>query len=181
MKKKKKRSKAKKNRISLRQIYTEALPPPIAARINPLLTIGAVALLLAVTTMVVPSTRGLAPFLALIALSLLGYGTWQRYDVISRGYKEILFKVVDYTFLTRLSRNPTGLIVVKAYPETEQDHGEYHIAVSGKEALPRPGWLVNVYVPSDIEPAEYSGRKYFPAVYGYAAVGDGDDTEYQSR
>ena len=101
MKKKKKRFKAKKNRISLRQIYTEALPPPIAARINPLLTIGAVALLLAVTTLVVPSTRGLAPFLALIALSLLGYGTWQRYDVISRGYREILFKIVDYTYLTR--------------------------------------------------------------------------------
>lgn len=180
MKKKKKRSKAKKNRISLRQIYTEALPPPIAARISPLLTIGAVALLLAVTTLVVPSTRGLAPFLALIALTLLGYGTWQRYDVISRGYKEILFKVVDYTFLTRLSRNPTGLIMIKADPETENDRGEYHIAVSGKEALPRPGWLVNVYVPSDIEPAEYSRRKYFPTVYGYTAI-DSDDTEYQSR
>lgn len=178
--KKKKRKKVKKSRISLRQIYEETLPPPIAGRINPLLTIGAVSALLAVATLIAPSSRGLSPFLALIALTLLGYGTWQRYDVISRGYKEILFKVVDYTFLTRLSRNPTGLIMVKAYPETEQDHGEYHIAVSGKEALPRPGWLVNVYVPSDIEPAEYSGRKYFPTVYGYTAI-DSDDTEYQSR
>ena len=67
--------------------------------------------------------------------------------------------------------------MVMASPETENDRGEYHIAVSGKEAIPHPGWLVNVFVPADTQPAEYSGRKYFPTVYGYTAV-DSDDAEY---
>ena len=173
MKKKKRKTKANKTRRgSFKAVFTEPLPPAITARITPLVYIGIISLVLTLIALIFRPTRGLAPFTGIITAALLGYSIWQRYEVISKGYREILFKVIDYTYLTRLSKSPTGMLLVKKLPDGEDDRGAYHIALSGKEDLPPIGWLIKAFVPADLEPAEYNGRKYFPTVFGYSLEGE---------
>lgn len=166
----------KRKRVSLKQLYLEPLPAAITGRINPLLYIGIACLVFTLLTLILSYTRGIAPFSALLSLTILGYATWQRYDVVSKGYKEILFKVIDYTYLTRLNRKPTGILLVKKDPGPDEEKGDlYHIATSGKEDMPPVGWNIRVYVPENMEPTEYNGRKFYPTVFGYKLEGEDED------
>ena len=171
--------KSKRKSVSIRQLYQQPLPRAITDRITPLMLIGGIGLILTIGTAIIRTTRGTSPFLAVLTFALLGYATWLRYDVISQGYAEILFKVIDYTYLTRLSRRPTGMLLVKHHPGDTDDLGNYHIALSGKEDVPPIGWVIKAYVPEGAVPAEYSGRKYFPTVFGYSLIGEEDhDNQY---
>lgn len=171
----KKPSAEMRQHITFKRLYATPLPPAITARITPLLLIGAIGVVLTLVTLIWASVRGIAPFFGIITLVILGYATWLRYDVVSKGYKEILFKVIDYTYLTSISKSPTGMLLVKKYPDDADDRGNYHVAVSGKEDMPPIGWLVKVYVPQNMEPSEYNGRRFFPTVFGYKLEGEDFD------
>lgn len=159
----------------IKRVFTEPIPEAIMTRITPLIFFSIIGLVITVFLLIYEPTRGFAPFSAALSLVLLGYSFWLKLDIIRKGYDEILFRVIDFTYLTSLSRSPTGMLLVKDGPESSNDRGMYHIAVSGKEDLPHADWIIRVYVPAGAEPSEFNGRKYFPTVFGYRIEGERTD------
>lgn len=178
IKKEKTRKERKPLAPIIKRLYTEPLPPAIEARVRPILYIGILGIILTAIAFIVKTTRGVAPFFAIITLTMLIYGSWLRFEVIRHGYREMVFKVVDYTSLTRIllpNARPSGMLLIRSEADSPDDRSIYHIGVSGKEDLPPVGWLIRAYVPADAEPAEFNGRLYFPSVYGYKIEGEDVD------
>ena len=156
---------------TLKNIISEPVPPAVAGKIQPLIMIGCIVMVIAIVTLFFKPIRRAALLFVLLGIAILGYALLQKAAVIRHGYREIWFKVVDYTYLTRLNRRPTGMLLIK--DEAADEESElYHIAVSGEEDLPPIGWIIKAYVPADAEPAEYNGRKFFSTVYGYKLEGE---------
>ena len=174
--KKERKNKENKNRITLKKIISTKLPAAIESDINPLLTIGLAAILISAMIVFVDSIRGVAPLSFGLGIIITGYALWRKADVIKKGYEELIFKVVDYTYIAPVLtkyRTPTGMLLLKKDEEGKEDGNMYHIAVSGKtKNLPPVDWIIRVYVPKGIEAAQYGDRKYFPTVYGYRIEGE---------
>lgn len=151
-----------------RRVMGTKLPPALEKMCQPLVYIGAAFITAAIVQAIMPSLRSLSPFAAILGILILCFGYLKKREMVLRGYDEYLFKTLDYTYLTRYGKNPTGVLLIK----TDEESGArdlYHIAVTGKDNVPPLDWIIRVYVPKDAMLSEYNGRKHFSAVYGYQA------------
>lgn len=142
------------------------LPPALEKMCQPLIYIGAAFLTAALVQAIMPSLRSLSPFAAILGVLILCFGYLKKREMVLGGYDEYLFKTLDYTYLTRYGKTPTGVLLIK----TDEENGArdlYHIAVTGKDNVPPLDWIIRVYVPKNAMLSEYNGRKHFSSVYGY--------------
>jgi hypothetical protein len=156
-------------RISFKKVMRTKLPKSLESICQPFWLIGAAFLSAAVVQAIMPSLRRLAPLTLLIALIVFAYAFLRKREIVVKGYDEFIFKVIDYSYLTRFGKKPTGLLLLGPF-DRETDKEIYHISLFGKEAIPPTDWLIRVYVPKDAVVAEFQGRKYFSSYYGFQIV-----------
>lgn len=151
-----------------RRVVGTKLPPPLEKMCQPLIYIGAAFITAAIVQAIMPSLRSLSPFAAILGILILCFGYLRKREMVLGGYDEYVFKTLDYTYLTRYGKNPTGVLLIK----TDEESGIrelYHIAVTGKDNVPPLDWKIRVYVPKNAVLSEYNGRKHFSSVFGYQA------------
>ena len=163
-KKTKKNEKAKENRF-VRVLGTK-LPPALEKTCQPLFYIGAALMSAALVQVLAPSLRSLSPFAAFLGLILLVFAYMKKREMVMTGYNEYVFTTLNYTFLTKHGKTPTGVLLIDTTQRPEERE-LYHIAVSGNDNVPPLDWKIRVYVPKNAMIAEYNGRKHFSSVYGY--------------
>lgn len=171
-----KKEKAPKIKLSIKEIFKTELPAAIMSRITPLFGLGVAALIMALLVLLIPSVRRTSPLFFVLGAIMAGYAVWLKADVIRHGYEEYVFKVIDYTYITPIvtkRSNPSGMLLLKPDEDDDKNSNLYHVSTSGKNGtLPPIDWLIRVYVPKGSVASEYGDRKYFPIVYGYKIEGE---------
>ena len=140
------------------------LPSSITKRIDGMLGAGVAMLLIAPLTLLV--YHSLAILLMFMALGFVytAYSLYRKLLIIREGYKTYLFRVYDYTYVSRSMRSPTGMLM---RPMEGDFFEKYHLAVNTKCGLPELGSVIRVYVPGSVKTEIYGDRHYYPQVLGY--------------
>ena len=99
----------------------------------------------------------------LIALILIVLKERFRRKVRREGFCWKRYKVIDYTYLTCLHKNPTGFVALSF------DEGEpikrYHFALAGKMETPDIGEMIYVCIPGNVRISEINGNNYVSEYY----------------
>lgn len=172
--KKKEKVKKEKRQGSLREafikvIYTP-LPAPLSRKCNNMSYAGATAIAISLGTLLIENLRFMSPLFAITGLALLGMAFFAKREMVTKGWREEVFQVYDYTYLVPgINRKPTGMVLLKQ--EEDGHYDDYHVAITNSKMPPPIGWRLSVYVPKDAEVYSMGGRKIFSNVYGYAIIG----------
>ena len=147
-------------------IETE-LPEPITKRMDSILGMGVAMMLTAPLTMLLYRTIVIMVMFMATGILCISYALCSKLRIIREGYKTRLFRVYDYTFISRRMRSPTGMLM---RPIEGNYFAKYHLAVNTKCGLPELGSVVKVYVPGTVTINSYGDRHYYPQVLGYEVV-----------
>ena len=101
------------------------------------------------------------------ALVLFVLGLRKKMKIIAIGYKEVVLRANEYTFLRRRMADdgtPTGVLLSPM--NNEGPEKRYHLALR-PDNIPKIGSIVHIYVPKNVKEARYENRFYFPIVYDY--------------
>jgi len=162
---KKEKSSSPEIKISPADILRAKLPTPLEAKCSPLLHIGLVFLVVALVQAFVSSMRTMAPFSLLIGLGLVILAFIRKRDMLLTGYDEYIFRTIDYTYLVKHQRRPTGIVLLGEEGPVESEI--YHVAVENPSNIPPLNCKLKVYVPKNATQGIYASRKYFSRVYAY--------------
>ena len=110
-------------------------------------------------------------FAVFLMLAMGGLYVLQKKNLEKTGYKNWHFRVVDYTYLTKINRKPTGFYA-------EALDGDYegkmcHIALAGSSATPPLNEEIELCVPGDTMANPIRDVLYIPQYYGIRFLGTG--------
>lgn len=80
------------------------------------------------------------------------------------GFSWKRYKVIDYTYLTRHNRQPSGFVVLSC--NDNEPIRRYHFGLSRKLETPQVGSLVEVCVPGNVKISEIGWVYYVSEYYG---------------
>ena len=148
------------------------LPPPLDAKCQPLVYIALAFFVAAIVLTIISSLRSMAPFALMLSLLIAVFAYMRRSEMVFAGYDEYLFKVLDYTYLTKRQKQkgtPTGIMLlgVEGTADNPVMNELYHVAVDNTGTIPEPGSILKVYVPKGAVVTNYGNRKYFSRVFAY--------------
>ena len=153
----------------IRMTLRSELPAPLEAKCQPLMFIGIAFLVAAIVFLIISSLRSMAPFALFVSILIFIFAYMRRAEMVFTGYDEYYFKTLDYTYLMKRQKSPSGIVLlgVEGPEGTHVENEIYHVAAEGANSLPELGCLLKVYVPKDAVVSSYANRKYFSKVFAY--------------
>lgn len=148
----------------LTKLIRTELPSPIAKREERILGLGTAMILTAPLMIPICHQRLLVVMFMTLGMLYIAYALCGKSRIIKEGYKAHVFRVYDYTYLSRMDRSPSGMLMRSV---EENCCIKYHLAYDRGCGLPEIGSVIKVYVPEPSMPRSYGERWYYPIVLGY--------------